>query len=202
MKTKLYEAQQNRTHMIWGILGCLRITDTPEEHITYNDGLVQDCSNSSAIAMELLLSCTDQSTCTNTFFHRINCTRFFVESTPFSSGRKNIPGAPFEVSMFTCLFIVSPEGYVEKQQKWQKYAFGANKRLWKSVLFIFSRFLLLNSLSSTLAATAQLARGWIISLMICKIFALNTITVEPHECHGVSNHPQLERLFFSAARLG
>ena len=44
---------------IVGVLGLsLQATWTQELTMLYFDGLVQDCSNSSALAMELLLSCT------------------------------------------------------------------------------------------------------------------------------------------------
>ena len=46
--------------MYWGLL-CLPIIYS--HCIAYIDGLVQDCSNSSVLAMELLQSCTKPSIC-------------------------------------------------------------------------------------------------------------------------------------------
>ena len=47
----------------WGILECSNNSYSPLIGMGYIDCLVQDCSNSSALAMELLQSCTKPSIC-------------------------------------------------------------------------------------------------------------------------------------------
>ena len=51
---------------IWWYCKCDLVNSTFAEHRSYIDGLVQERRNSSASAMELRLSCTNQSICTCT----------------------------------------------------------------------------------------------------------------------------------------
>ena len=91
-----HKQRQQWVSQQWSLVSIRQVTMYTAWHWEYIDGLVQDCSNSSALAMELLQSCTKPSICNQLYHYELAhgaATSFKAQHIPLpdSLGQVKLP---------------------------------------------------------------------------------------------------------------